>query len=166
MEYKLEIRRATIGDAQNISELICELSIIYICHEFTKEGADALLASMSPDAIRKYIEAGYQYHVAEISNRLIGVSGVKDNSHLYHLFVAEKYHRQGIARKLWQVSMESCISNRNPGEFTVNASIYALGAYEKLGFVAQSGPEEKHGVSYIPMRQTINDTEIWSIDDD
>ena len=112
MEYKLEIRRATIGDAQNISELICELSIIYICHEFTKEGADALLASMSPDAIRKYIEAGYQYHVAEISNRLIGISGVKDNSHLYHLFVAEKYHRQGIGNQLIGIITDYCKENK------------------------------------------------------
>ena len=116
------------------------------------DGAENLLASMNPDAINKYIHSGFKYYVAETDKRIVGVVGIRDNSHLYHLFVAEKYQRKGIARKLWQLAMEACFANGNPGEFTVNSSEYALGVYKQLGFVAQSGPEEKNGVIYIPMR--------------
>ena len=78
--------------------------------------------------------------------------GIRDNSHLYHLFVAEKYQRKGIAKKLWQLAMDACLSRGSTGEFTVNSSEYARGVYEQLGFIALSGPEEKNGVVYIPMK--------------
>ena len=148
----LDIRKATPGDAESISKLVCKLSAKYIAQAFTADGAEHLLASMNPDAISKYIRSGFKYHVAEMEKRIVGVVGIRDNNHLYHLFVAEKYQRRGIARKLWQVAMETCLSNGNPGEFTVNSSEYAVGVYEQWGFVAQSGPVEKEGVVFIPMR--------------
>jgi len=148
----MNIREATPGDAESISKLLSELSAKYITKKFTVDGAEHLLASMNLDAIKKYIHSGFKYHVAEIDKQVVGVVGIRDNSHLYHLFVAEKYQRKGIARKLWQLAMEACLANGNPGEFTVNSSEYALGVYERLGFVAQSGPEEKNGVIYIPMK--------------
>ena len=148
----LDIRKAKPGDAESISKLVSKLSAKYIAHELTADGAEHLLASMNPDAIKKYIHSGFEYHVAETDRRVVGVVGIRDNSHLYHLFVAEKYQRQGIARKLWLHAMETCLSNGNPGEFTVNSSAYAVGVYEQFGFIAQSGPEEKEGVVYIPMK--------------
>ena len=153
----MDIRKATPGDAERISKLVCELSAKYIVQEFTADGAEHLLASMNPDAIRKYIHSGFDYHIAETDQRLVGVVGVRDNSHLYHLFVAEKYQRQGIARKLWQIAMETCLASGNPGEFTVNSSANAVGVYERWGFVAQSGPVEKDGVVYVPMKNLGSD---------
>ena len=146
------IRKATADDSEIVSELICELSAKYITHEFSAQGVEHLLASMNPGAIRKCFNADYQYHLAEMGDQVVGVVGVRDNSHLYHFFVAEKYQGRGIGRKLWQVAMDTCLSNGNAGEFTVNSSRYALGIYEKLGFVAQSAPKEKSGVVYIPMK--------------
>lgn len=148
----MDIREATIADAESISKLVCELSEKFIAQEFTAQGAEHLLASMSPDAIQKYIHSGFRYHVAEMGKQVVGVVSVKNNSHLYHLFVAEKHQRKGIASRLWQVAMEACLCKGNSGGFTVNSSKYAQGVYEKLGFVAQSGPEEKNGVVFIPMK--------------
>jgi len=116
----MNIREATPGDAESISKLLSELSAKYITKKFTVDGAEHLLASMNLDAIKKYIHSGFKYHVAEIDKQVVGVVGIRDNSHLYHLFVAEKYQRKGIARKLWQLAMEACLANGNPGEFTVN----------------------------------------------
>ncbi len=148
----MNIREATPGDVETISGLVCELSEKFISQELTADGAEHLLASMNPDAIKKYIDSGYKYHVAEINQQVVGVVGVKDNRHLFHLFVAEQYQRKGIARNLWKTAMETCLSNGNPGEFTVNSSKYALDVYVKLGFVAQSGPVVKNGVVFIPMK--------------
>jgi len=155
------IREATAEDSENISSLVYQLSEKYITCEFTPQGSEALLATMRPAAIRKCMENGFQYHVAEMGALLTGVVGVKDNSHLYHLFVAETHHRQGIARKLWQVAKNACLLNGNPGVFTVNSSSYALRVYENLGFKTQSEPEDKNGVIYTPMKLTI-DRQIYS----
>ena len=152
----MEIRAATLRDAESISKLVRQLSAKYIANEFTAEGRETLLNSMTPAAIEKYIQTGFRYHVAEVGGQLVGVVAVKDNSHLYHLFVAENYQRQGIASGLWRLAKQACFEEENPGEFTVNSSKYAQKVYETLGFVAQSGPQDKNGVIFIPMKLTIN----------
>ena len=151
----MEIRAATPKDSESISRLVCRLSAKYIAGDFSEQGEAFLFESMTPAAIRKYIQSGYRYHVAEVKEQLVGVVAVKDNSHLYHLFVAQDYQRQGIASSLWQLAKQVCLEHGNPGEFTVNSSKYAQGVYEGMGFVAQSGPQEKNGVIFIPMKLKI-----------
>ena len=151
----LEIRPATQDDIENISELLCDLSERFITGDFSSEGKQTLLETLTPEGIEKSMQSGFRYHVAEEDDQLVGVVGMKENSHLYHLFVAEGFQRRGIARKLWQVAMKECLEKGNPGEFTVNSSSYAQGAYEKLGFVSVSGPMEKGGVVFFPMKLII-----------
>jgi ribosomal protein S18 acetylase RimI-like enzyme len=154
--FSLRIRTAKTGDSESISKLICTLSERFITADFNPRGREFLLSSMTPASIRKYIQSGYRYHVAETDNKLVGVAAVRDNTHLYHFFVAEQYQRQGIARKLWQVAMEACMAEKEVSEFTVNSSEYALEVYEKLGFVAQLGPRVKNGVVFFPMKLVVN----------
>ena len=150
------IRLADNDDAPAISDLIKPLAEEYIANEFSPEGVRNLLSSMEPEAIEGYFRSGYRYHVAEDDGRLAGVVGVRDNKHLYHLFVVEDYQGQGLARKLWAVAKEACLQAGNPGEFTVNSSRFALGMYRKFGF-AGSGPlENKDGVVYYPMKYTLS----------
>jgi len=106
---------------------------------------------MTPGAIREFIQNGYRYHLAELDSKLVGVVAVRDNKHLYSLFVAEEYQRQGIAKKLWRVAMEECLSNEGIEEFTVNSSDYAQEIYKRLGFKAKPGPHIKNGVVFYPM---------------
>jgi len=149
------IREATQDDSKNIRLLVYGLSKKYIAHEFSPEGAQALLRSMTPDKIQSYIQSGYRYHVAEIEGQIVGAVAVLKNVHLYHLFVAEEYQRQGLAKRLLQTALKSCLAKGNKGPFTVNASKYALPIYEKLGFVATSEAVEKNGVVAIPMQYEI-----------
>lgn len=146
------IREATSADAESISSLLRGLSKKFIVHELAPDAAEHLLASVSPESIEKYIRSGFVYHVAEIDGQLIGAVGVRDNSHLHHLFVAEPFQRKGVATKLWQIAMQACLCKGNPGEFTVNSSLYAVPLYINLGFVAESGPIERKGMVLVPMR--------------
>jgi GNAT superfamily N-acetyltransferase len=149
-------KEATLADSERISQLVDGLAKKYIAHEFSPAGVECLLSSMRPGEIKKYIESGFMYHIAEFNGQLVGVVGVRDNSHLYHLFVDERYQRQGIAKALWRVAIESCLLKGNPGVFTVNSSRYALPIYERLGFIVHSGPQQSNGVIYIPMKLTIS----------
>jgi GNAT superfamily N-acetyltransferase len=152
----MKIREATVDDADEISAIVYALSEKYIASEFSTEGRETLLKSMTPVEIKKYIESGYRYHVAEIDGQIVGVVGIRENWHVYHLFVVEAHHRKGIARQLWKVALETCRLAGNWEEFTVNSSRYAKPLYERLGFVAQSGLEEKKGVISIPMKLKVN----------
>src|SRR5262245_24411484 len=93
----VEIREANAGDAATISTLISELAQAYIVPDCTPDGAARLLESMSVSAIRRRFADGYDYHLACIDEETVGVVGTRNDSHLYHLFVAQRFHRQGIA---------------------------------------------------------------------
>lgn len=147
----MHIREANVADADAISRLILPLGERFIACDLLPEGARALLDSFQPDSIVGYFQAGYRYHVAEEEGRLVGVVGVRDNSHLYHLFVDEDYHRQGVARRLWNVAQQAAITAGNPGRFTINSSPYAVPVYRRFGFV-ETGPADcTKGVVSIPM---------------
>ena len=147
----MTIRPARLADAEAISALVTYLAAKYIANEFPDEGSQALLRSMTPDAIRGSIAKGFCYHVAEESDDIVGVVATRNNSHLYNLFVAEASQGQGLARKLWQVARRACLEAGNPGEFTVRSSRFAVGFYEKLGFEREK--EVIHnGVAAVTMR--------------
>jgi ribosomal protein S18 acetylase RimI-like enzyme len=97
------------------------------------------------------VARGFRYHVAESNGRVVGFVGVRDNRHLYHLFVAHDFQRQGIARRLWTIAREQCIAAGNPGTFSVNSSNGAVAVYERLGFVRSGPMKNDDGVLYNPM---------------
>lgn len=153
----MKIRLATADDAGSISTLILPLAEKYIAHEFSEQGSRKLLSGMTPVAIRNYIDSGFRYHVAEQSGRIVGVVATRDNSHLYHLFVAEPYQGRGLARRLWDSARRACREAGNPGEYTVNSSRLAVGMYEKLGFRRE---KERiiEGVAAVSMRFREDDS--------
>ena len=154
---KMLIREATIGDAADISDLIRPLAEKYIACEFSPEGAACLLASMQPGAIEEYFKSGFEYHMALADDVLAGVVGVRENKHLYHLFVADAFGDQGLARELWQVARNKCRLSGNAGEFTVNSSKFSIGMYRTFGFIESGPPETKQGITSIPMKLDESD---------
>jgi len=150
------IRKATLNDSQTIADLIEKLAVKFIVHEFTDEGRATFLNSNNTSKIHQFIEQGFDYHVAEDKDEIVGVIGIRDNSHLYHLFVAESHQGQGLARVLWEHARERCLSRGYLGNFTVNSSNNAVQVYEAFGFVRTSGVKERNGVLYNPMKLDLD----------
>lgn len=148
----MKIRPAGLTDAPRISALVRDLAARYIAHEFSAEATRRLLGSLEEPAIRGYLASGYRYHVAEENGELVGVVAMRDNRHLYHLFVAEPFQCKGLARALWQAARDASLEACNPGVFTVNSSRFAVGLYEKLGFVGHGEVVDESGVIHTPMK--------------
>jgi hypothetical protein len=53
---------------------------------------------------------------------------------------------------MWSRVKEDSMAQGNGGVFTVNASNYAVAAYEGLGFRRTEPRQETNGVLYNPMR--------------
>ena len=151
------IRKAKHNDIDGISHLITPLVIKYIVPTCSKEGGQLILNSMEPNCISNYFDAGYEYHVAELNGELIGVVGMKENAHLYHLFVADSQQGKGLSRMLWELARDACLANGNKGKFTVNSALNAADVYLKFGFVPVSGIREKQGVKDMPMELNVAD---------
>lgn len=73
--------------------------------------------------------------------------------HLTLLFTAPGGLRQGVGR-LVLAELVTTASARGPGldSLTVNASSYAVPAYERLGFRAIGPAATRHGITSTPMR--------------
>jgi GNAT superfamily N-acetyltransferase len=110
--------------------------------------------TITPEAIADRIAApGFVYIVAENHSGICGVAALKDARHLYHLFVKEELHRQGLARALWERLMSTSISSF----FTVNSSLFAVPVYLRLGFVRAGEQQTRKGVTVQPMVYTKAD---------
>ena len=151
----MRTRLATPADAEAISALIRGVSRFFTLRP-DGAGAEAFMETISPEAIRGYLSSPeYVYRVAEDDGALAGVVAIRDNRHLYHLFVAPDGHRRGLARRLWTEAMDTALRAGNPGEFTVNSSPYAVPVYERFGFVAMGPRTEANGIAFIPMRLAL-----------
>ncbi|MES2298450.1 MAG: GNAT family N-acetyltransferase [Pseudomonadota bacterium] len=105
------------------------------------------------------IAAGFVYHVAEDAGQIVGFVGMRERSHLYHLFVASHWHGRGLARHLWETARDEALRGGAPAAFTVNASNYAVAAYQALGFVRSAPPQCSAGLPFNPMRLALPDVE-------
>ena len=148
----MKIRAARHTDVEAISQLIEPLVTKYISPSCSEQGVEILLRSMSGQSIENYFSAGYQYWLGEIDNQLMAVIGIKDNSHLYHLFVADCFQGKGHAHQLWQHAKAECLALGNPGIFTVNSALNATPVYRKWGFEPVSEVRQRSGIKDIAMR--------------
>ena len=148
----MEIRRASIADAEAISRLVRGLSDSFF-QSPGGAGAEPFFASTTPSAIAKNLAAAnFDCVVAAEGDALVGYVALRDGRHLYHLFVASGHQGRGLARMLWDIVRRRAQESGNPGEFTVNASMNAVPVYERFGFKATSEIVRSHGLVYLPMR--------------
>ena len=145
------IRPGEVADAESISALILQLAEGFVLPEFSTEGREQFSAAHTPAAIATLMETGYRYHVAECGGQLVGVVGICEPSHLYHLFVAAHMHGRGLGRRLWEVARAQWPASELPRTWTVKSSRYAVPVYERLGFVATGPLGDKGGVLTRPM---------------
>lgn len=152
MADTLTLRPGTADDASAISALILSLQP-YLTIEPDGSGAEEFLVSLSPDIIRRNLQAdSYSYQLAFDRDVLAGVVAVRDNAHLFSLYVGSTWHGQGLGKRLWEVARDGALARGNPGSFTVNSSTFAEGMYRHLGFTATGPVAEMHGIRFIPMR--------------
>jgi ribosomal protein S18 acetylase RimI-like enzyme len=148
----LTIREAKPEDAGRISELIASLARYFLADPDRPQDAAAFFETIAPGTIAESIASGrYRYHVAEIAGELAGIVGVRDAGHLYHLMVAEPFHRQGIASTLWGMAKKAAAADGNTGRFTVNSSLNAVRVYERFGFTATGAVQVQNGIAFMPM---------------
>ncbi len=146
------IRTAQAEDAGAVSALL--LSLANRCTLYPDmRGAERFLASLAPDALHAVIASpAYRYLTGWIDGSLAGVIALRDNSHLYHLFVADQFQGRKIASVLWTELKRLALEAGNPGRFTVNASVGAVPVYRAFGFRIHGDYVATKGIVYVPMR--------------
>jgi GNAT superfamily N-acetyltransferase len=146
------IRVADPDDAPAASRLIRSLS-----HHFFLlpggQGAERFMASTSAAELYALMASPhFHYLTAWQGEVLVGVAGMRDHTHLFHLFVAPEAQRQGLARRLWVGLVKAAQAAGKGQHITVNASAVAVPVYERFGFQREGTEIRTDGIRYVPMR--------------
>jgi len=149
MIQKIVVRSADASDFPAMAHMLHALATTFILPGMPPEAAATFLRENDRTALLAYRAAGHLTSVAEIDGEMAGFISIRPPSHLFHLFVAKRWHRRGVARSLWNMAQVQAA----PGTaFTVNSSPYAVPAYVALGFRCDGALQCRNGVTFQPMK--------------
>jgi GNAT superfamily N-acetyltransferase len=147
-----DFRPGTAEDAGMVSALVKRLAIEFL-DDPDGAGAEPFWASVAePAQAERLAGSNHAYLLAFHDNALAGFVGIRDNSHVFHLFVDLPYQGQGLARRLWHLAQHKHARD-NPGYWTVNASPNAVPVYARFGFIPEGDFQVVHGVRFLPMKR-------------
>ena len=153
MNDNILIRTRNENEWEEAMNLAWDTFILYEAPEYTKEGITSF-RNFVRDPILKtlFIEGKYNVLAAFNNNIIVGIIGVRNETHISLLFVDSEYHKKGIARRLVEKTFERTYEKYGKREMTVNSSPYAVGFYHKMGFVDTDIEQTTDGIRYTPMK--------------
>jgi len=150
----MDIRIATINDSKQIGLIIRSVAKASFLYTFSRSGQIEFLKHHTAYGIGKMIKQNTVFHIGLMNQQFIGVVGIRDMTHLSHLFITPAYQGNGFARSLWQVAKSSAMQSDHNGQFTVNASQKGIGVYKSFGFYPAGKISNRNGIISYPMRLT------------
>lgn len=149
----VEYREAELKDFDEISDLVNRVFDKYIRPGYSKEGCTVFHKFVGPkEILERYNTGEFPLWVGNVDKKIVGTIGLRNWEHICLLFVDEKFHKLGIAKRLFEIARDAAIAKKQITEMTVHSSPYAIEVYKKLGFMALDEEHEQDGIRYIPMK--------------
>lgn len=143
----MTIRELKDNEVEMALALAWRIFLKFEAHEYSKEGVYEFYRSIHSPS---YVKALRVYGAFQEESLVGMIASRNEGRHIALFFVDERYHRQGIGKKLFEFV---CKGNTNH-EITVNASPYAIPVYQHLGFSKTSKEQNTRGIRYTPMTYT------------
>jgi len=155
-ELTISIRPIYPDEVVPSMELVWRVFSEFEAPEYSEEGVAEFKAFIEPAFMKdKMKHDGFRLWGAYEHDRLIGVIAIKPPLHITLLFVDKDYHRQGIAKRLFQTVIENEELVGNSEIMTVNSSRYAVEVYSHLGFKTTGSEQIVHGLRFTPMEYAL-----------
>jgi GNAT superfamily N-acetyltransferase len=159
---RIEIEHFAPGHARRAARLVRTTFDAFVAPDCTEEGCRTFHVFASAARMRERLRNGHFGYLAWAGPTLAGVLVVREPAHLLTLFVDAHHHRRGIARALLLRALQTVRANAvQVSAMTVNASPYAVAAYERLGFEREAPLFLKNGIASVPMRRVLDDA-FWT----
>lgn len=154
MNYTIE--QMKIEELAEVLDLVKKVFDKFEAPDYSKEGAESFYKFANYQNIKNMLNENLRILVAKDDEKIVGMIGFRDFSHISLLFVDEAYHGQGIARNLIKRMKFYCkVNNRSLSTITVNSSPYAVGFYHKIGFEDTDIEKTVDGIRFTPMKMDI-----------
>ncbi len=151
-----QIRWAGVEDWTPAMNMIWKTFLKFEGDVYSPEGVRNFLDFITDeDLFHSFVQGKYLLMVAVDKEQIVGAASVRDGNHLSLLFVDERYHKQGVARRLMNCFCNFLKNEAGEQCMTLKSSPYAVGFYERIGFKA-TGPEEHYaGIRVTPMEKVL-----------
>lgn len=154
----IKIEKYQEGQETEIYQLIKRVYDEFVSPDYPNEGNQFFYDWIQPGRIAERQAEGRNMLIATSSAGIIGVIEIRGNNTISLLFVDKEYQGRGIAKKLFQKSLENAIQNDSAlDKFYVHASPYSIPIYKKLGFNEAGSLQEENGIKYMPMERRVKE---------
>ena len=128
----------------------------FVAPDYKSEGVVEFSKYVSPQLMRRRLANNHFVLLATDEEYFMGIIEVRNYNHISLLFVKKKYQGQGIAKGLLEMAINKCREyNVNLELIEVNSSPFAVGIYEKLGFVKVNAEQVKNGIRFTSMTKRV-----------
>jgi len=146
------IRPLFNSEWEEAMRLAWDTFILFEAPEYSREGIKAFKNFVNDLILKQlFLEGKYRTMGAFCNGILVGILGVRNETHISLLFVDSDYHRKGIATRLLNKIFDETYIKYGKREMTVNSSPYAVGFYHKIGFIDTDTEQTTEGIRYTPM---------------
>lgn len=155
----MQICRLTKQNIRPALELIEEVFEQFVAPTYPEMGVKTFRHFIRYENISERIDKREMtFYGAYVETELAGVIAMRKPQHISLLFVKGKYHRRGIAKKLFGM-VKAYYEEQKPEKpyITVNASPYATEMYKRLGFYPLDVEQLKDGIRFTPMVYRLHD---------
>lgn len=143
----VEISRMDLSELSEAKKLVKKVFMTFEAPDYSKEGVAHFLTYLDEELEMELSVNQVQVWCGKDARQIVGLLAVRLPAHVALLFVDETYHRQGIAKQLFQ----EMLSELMPEQVTVNSSPYAIPVYERLGFQLKGKEETVSGIRFQSM---------------
>jgi len=121
----VEISRLELSELSEAKKLVKKVFMTFEAPDYSKEGVAHFLTYLDEELEMELSVNQVQVWCGKDARQIVGLLAVRLPAHVALLFVDEAYHRQGIAKQLFQ----EMLSELMPEQVTVNSSPYAVPIY-------------------------------------
>ncbi len=152
--FSYEIREADAEDWKPAMSMVWRTFLKYEGRDYTPEGIKNFWDFINDEHLyQAFLNGNYRAWVAADGRKIIGFASMRNRNLLSLLFVDDKYHHYGVGTDLIQHLCEYLKQEMKENCMTVNAAPFALGFYEKNGFVSLGAEERHSGIRVTAMKK-------------
>jgi len=152
MEF--EIRRLTADELPMALELAWDTFLRFEAPDYGPEGVETFRRTVieNEEFLEKCKRGENRMWGAFDGDKLIGLYGMRGQSHICLVFTHHAYHRKGIATALFHRVIGD-IQKENPGlkRITLNSSPYGLPFYLRMGLYPRDTEKTIDGIRFTAM---------------
>ena len=148
------IRRTKIEEHNQVLELSLKTFMEFEAPVYSDEGAQTFKKDMieNDDFNNDCLSGKNRIWGAFIQEKLVGLFGMRGESHICLVFTDGKYHRKGIATEVFKKLLADVkIETPDLKKITLNSSPYGLPFYHRIGFTEVEPEKTMNGIIYTPM---------------